>query len=262
MHTPDRVLAAVHVVLVAPRSAGNIGAVARAIANYGLGRLVLVAPPAFDPDRARWMAPGARDRIDDALIVATVEAAIAQLDVVRVVGTTARTRRLDTPVWGPAQLAQAVHARPEATAIVFGPEDFGLDNASVARCDAVLRIPTAAHASLNLGQAVNVAGAILRSAAVPEPAVPAAPRAPARLRHLLVDDLVSVLGETTYFAGRPDPTATRARIAHAVGRLDLDFDSVATARGMLKSLRHRLRTPSAPGSGASRVGSTKHEPEF
>ncbi|MBO85715.1 MAG: tRNA (cytosine(32)/uridine(32)-2'-O)-methyltransferase TrmJ, partial [Deltaproteobacteria bacterium] len=68
----DPALARVHIVLVTPRQPGNVGAAARAMANNGLGRLVLVAPPAFDPDRARWMAPGAHDRIDHALIVGSV----------------------------------------------------------------------------------------------------------------------------------------------------------------------------------------------
>ena len=93
LDTLDQQLASVHIVLVAPRSAGNIGGAARAMANNGLGRLVLVAPPAFDPDRARWMAPGVHERIDSALIVGSVAEAIDSLDVVRVVGTSARAKR-------------------------------------------------------------------------------------------------------------------------------------------------------------------------
>ena len=232
----------IHVVLVAPRSSGNVGAVVRGMANHGLGRLVLVDPPAFDPDVARWMAPRAHDRINKALFVATVAEAIDALDVVRVIGTSARARRLKTPVWGPAQLAEELLDTEGDTAIVFGPEDFGLDNASVARCDAVLRIPTTAHSSLNLAQAVQATASTLSTAARVETRLPVRPTASARLRQLLVADLVSVLEQTTYFVGRRR-TPTRARIMAALSHLPIDHDAAATARGMLKSIRHRLLNP-------------------
>lgn len=236
----DPALARVHIVLVTPRQPGNVGAAARAMANNGLGRLVLVAPPAFDPDRARWMAPGAHDRIDHALIVGSVAEAIQQLDVVRVVGTSARARKLETPTWDPPALSRAVHAGGGATAIVFGPEDYGLNNTSVARCDALLRIPTASHRSLNLAQAVNVTASSLRLLATATDPSPPPQLAPARLRTLLVDDLLEVLRQTTYFGGRPD-TATRARFTRSMARLQLLQEEVAVARGMLKSIKHRLR---------------------
>jgi len=226
---------------VAPRSPGNVGATARAIANHGLGRLVLVAPPHFDPDRARWMAPRAHAHIDRALIVGTVHEAIERLDVERVIGTTARKRRLVTPVWGPHELAEVVHTSPCSTAIVFGPEDFGLDNDSVARCDAVLRLPTTTHSSLNLAQAVNITAASLRLLGASAPARELEPPAPAPLRAQVTDDLIEVLRETTYFSGQSE-VAIRARITSALGRLPLDHHTLASARGFLKSIRHRIRT--------------------
>jgi len=245
LDTFDQQLAAVHIVLVAPRSAGNIGGAARAMANNGLGRLVLVAPPAFDPDRARWMAPRAHQRIDSALIVGSVAEAIDALEVTRVVGTSARPRRLETPSWDPHMLARTVLHETGSTAIVFGPEDYGLDNPSVARCDAVLRIPTTSHSSLNLAQAVNVTASTLRLFATPTAPAPQVPPASARLRALLVDDLLAVLSETTYFGRRPD-TSTRARFTRVLASLKLAHEDVAGARGMLKSIRHRLRVGPDP----------------
>lgn len=238
----DAVLAQVSVVLVRPRSPGNVGATARAMANQGLGRLAVVAPPAFDPDVARWMAPGAHDRIDNALYSPTLAHALDTLGVVRVVATSARARRIDTPVWDPPALAAAVHNVPQPTAIVFGPEDFGLDNAALSRCDAVLQIPTGPHRSLNLSQAVNITAAWLRLAQVPE-SVPAPPstEVPAGLRAGLINDLVSLLHDTTYFSGR-SLTATRARVTASLARLQLDAQTAAMARGMLKAVHHRLRT--------------------
>jgi len=212
------------------------------MANHGMGRLVLVAPPAFDPDVARWMATRGRHRIDSALIVGSVADAIDALDVARVIGTTARPRRLETPVWGPERLCEVMVGQPAPTAIVFGPEDFGLDNASVARCDAVLRIPTAEHSSLNLSQAVQVTASSLAIAARSAPAAPPQTLASAKLRRLMTDDLLEVLSATAYFSGRT-LTPTRARVTAAVARLSLDHDTVANARGMLKSVLHRLRRP-------------------
>ena len=123
---------------------------------------------------------------------------------------------------------------------VFGPEDYGLNNTSVARCDALLRIPTASHRSLNLAQAVNVTASSLRLLATATDPSPPPQLAPARLRTLLVDDLLEVLRQTTYFGGRPD-TATRARFTRSMARLQLLQEEVAVARGMLKSIKHRLR---------------------
>ena len=125
----------------------------------------------------RKMAPRAHQRIDSALIVGTVAQAIDALEVTRVVGTSARPRRLETPCWDPHMLARAVLHETGSTAIVFGPEDYGLDNLSVARCDAVLRIPTTSHSSLNLAQAVNVTASTLRLFATPTDPAPQAPPA-------------------------------------------------------------------------------------
>ena len=53
-------LSTLRIVLVRPQQPGNIGVAARALANHGITDLVLVDPPAFDAERARWMAPNAQ----------------------------------------------------------------------------------------------------------------------------------------------------------------------------------------------------------
>ena len=144
------------VVLVQPQYSGNIGSVARAMKNMGLAKLVLVDPPAFDPEQARWMAPGAHDILANARIVATLDEALVGCH--RAVGATARHRKIRQPVLEPSALARQVldDPNPRCTAILFGREDHGLDSASIERCEALLRIPTLKHASLNLSQAVLV----------------------------------------------------------------------------------------------------------
>ncbi|TVQ92168.1 MAG: hypothetical protein EA397_07350 [Deltaproteobacteria bacterium] len=145
------------VVLVQPQHPGNVGACARAMANMGLYRLVLVDPPCFDPERARWMAPGCDRLIANLRIVATLDDALQGCH--RAVATTARHRRGDQSILDPATFAQQHWSDDDSehtTALLFGREDFGLSKEHVDRCQAVLRIPTPEHASLNLGQAVLV----------------------------------------------------------------------------------------------------------
>jgi tRNA/rRNA methyltransferase len=140
-----------------PQHSGNVGAVARAMKNMGLARLVIVNPPAYDPEQARWMAPGCREILAHARIVATLDEA---LDGVHwAVAATARHRKHDQPTHEPRALAQAILDRAvdgRTTGIIFGREDRGLTSAEVMRCASILWIPTPEHASLNLAQAVLV----------------------------------------------------------------------------------------------------------
>ena len=80
------------VVLVEPQYPGNVGAVARAMKNMGLARLVIVAPPAYDAEQARWMAPGAHDILAQARIVPDLNAALEGCH--RAFAATARHRGL------------------------------------------------------------------------------------------------------------------------------------------------------------------------
>lgn len=143
-------------VLVQPLHPGNVGSAARAMRNFGLERLVLVDPPAYDPERARWMAPGCSDLLAQAKIVATLGEALEGVN--HVIGTTARHRKLGHTVIEPAEAASEICPREESTAILFGREDFGLSNEALGRCGKLLRIATLEHASLNLAQAVLLIG--------------------------------------------------------------------------------------------------------
>ena len=142
------------IVLVEPQQPGNVGGAARAMMNMGLRRLVVVNPsPAFQVEKARWMAPGAEEILQGCRIVADLDAALE--GVHRVVGTTARHRADELPVVEPQPLAADILTTPgRVTAILFGREDFGLSRQDTARCERLLRIPTDHHASLNLAAAV------------------------------------------------------------------------------------------------------------
>ena len=147
------------VVLVEPQLGENIGAAARAMANFGLERLRLVKPRQRWPnDKAVMMAAGADRILDGAVIYDSLEAAIA--DCAFVLAATARAHDQAKPVVGGAQAAaeMADHvAAGETVAIVFGRERNGLENDEVALADRILTLPVnPAFASLNLAQAVVV----------------------------------------------------------------------------------------------------------
>ncbi len=147
------------VVLVEPQLGENIGAAARAMANFGLSRLRLVKPRQGWPnDRARVMATGAGRILDGAALYDTLEAAIA--DCSFVFAATARAHDQAKPVVGAADAAAEMRPRVasgETVAILFGRERNGLQNDEVALADRIVTLPVnPAFASLNLAQAVAI----------------------------------------------------------------------------------------------------------
>jgi tRNA/rRNA methyltransferase len=157
------------VVLVRPRNPLNIGAAARAMANFGFREMLLVAP--YDPVwREARSAVGADKVLKSAQAVPTLLEAIG--DATLVVGTTAGSRRNldrdllplpDLPAWLRERKAQG------RAALLFGSEKTGLSNEHLSYCHVLVRIPTGARCpSMNLGQAVAVcAYELARSGAVP-----------------------------------------------------------------------------------------------
>ena len=147
------------VVLVEPQLGENIGAAARAMANFGLSRLRLVKPlQGWPNEKARAMAAGADRVLDAVALYDTLSEAIA--DCTFVLATTARNHDQAKPVIGPAQAAEDIAPRVAAgenAAIVFGRERNGLENHEVALADAIVTLPiNPAFASLNLAQAVVI----------------------------------------------------------------------------------------------------------
>src|SRR4051812_34147510 len=147
------------VVLVEPQLGDNIGAAARAMANFGLSRLRLVKPRDGWPNPRAWIAASGADRVlDEAELFDTLEAAIA--DCTLVLATTARAHDQAKPVVDApeaARMAQPRIAAGQNVAFVFGRERYGLENQEVALADAILTLPVnPAFASLNIAQAVVV----------------------------------------------------------------------------------------------------------
>ena len=137
------------VVLVQTRFPENIGMAARACVNMGSHSIRLVAPERWDREKARPLAtPKGQGVLDDVQVLPDVSAAVADCSLV--IGTTARTggwrRSLLSPEQAAGEVAQALE-RGEKVAIVFGPEDRGLDNDAIQHCQRLMTIPTNPEAS-------------------------------------------------------------------------------------------------------------------
>ena len=144
-------------VLVRPQMGENIGGAARAMWNFGLDRMRVVAPRDGWPNpKAAAMASGAGRLLDEAGLFDDVAGAVG--DCTYVLATTARQRGLTKPVYSPEramQIAAERIASGEKVAVLFGPERAGLENDDVARANAIISVPVNPQfASLNLAQCV------------------------------------------------------------------------------------------------------------
>src|SRR5436309_4264984 len=147
------------VILVEPQLGDNVGAAARAMANFGLSRLRLVKPRDGWPNPRAWVAASGADRIlDEATLHDTIASAIA--DLTFVLATTARAHDQAKPVIGPEAAAREMAPRVaagERVGVLFGRERYGLENHEIALADRILTLPVnPAFASLNLAQAVII----------------------------------------------------------------------------------------------------------
>ena len=154
----DEQRGAVEVVLVSPRNPLNIGAAARAMANFGFHRLAVVA--AYVPTwREARSAVGAPELLLNAKSTECLAETVADCTLVAGTGTLTY-RRPEQRVVGLPELAKLVAreiARAGRVALVFGSEKHGLTREDLSHCHVLVEIPTdAGQPSMNLGQAVAV----------------------------------------------------------------------------------------------------------
>jgi TrmH family RNA methyltransferase len=249
----DVELERVCVVLVRARNPSNIGAVARAMHDFGFGRLRVVNefPVPFEAARS---AVDASAVLADAMGYASVAEAVA--DCTLVVGTTAVGERdLQHELLAVTEAGVRVRAELRRgdegagrVAILFGSEKTGLSNEELSHCHWLLTIPMHEHGgerhlSMNLGQAVAVclyelvrgegAGIAEAQGRVFEPADGA-------LLERLTALLSEVLEETEYtrrHAANSDP----AQVRRLVRRMDLDAMDAPVWTGILRQVVWKLR---------------------
>lgn len=197
------------IILVEPQLGENIGMVARAMANFGLADLRLVAPrDGWPSERARAAASRADHVIDATRVFDTLDEAVGDLN--HVLATTARQRDGFKPVLGPGAAARDLRARSDAgqgCGILFGRERWGLENDEIARADAIVTYPVdPAFASLNIAQAVLLMAYEWMQASLEAP-------------------------DTPRFAGPQQEPATKRELESLFGYLDPTLD----ARGYFRT---------------------------
>ncbi len=254
---PGGILLAPAIVLVKPQLGENIGFAARAMANFGLRDLRLVAPrDGWPNDKAHAAAAGAATLVEGARVFDSVEDAIGDLHYV--LATTARPREMVKQVLSPETAAGTLHARAvgaERTGVMFGAERSGLDNDAIVLADAILTAPVSPDfASLSLPQAVLLFSyewlkcqrpeALGRVTAFDGPALEgtAAPDTrPATRAELfgLFDHLETALDRAGFLKPpekRPSMVRSIRNMFHRMGATDQD---VRTWRGIVAALTRR-----------------------
>lgn len=145
----------IDVILHRPQSSENIGAVARAMKNFGLRRLVMISPLRYEPARARTLAVQAEEILESAVLALTLEEGIAPYSLV--IPTTERAIAGREPPLSPQEVAPVLLERSSRgrVALLFGAEASGLPDSVLSRFGVYSSIPSdPERRSLNLAQAV------------------------------------------------------------------------------------------------------------
>jgi tRNA/rRNA methyltransferase len=226
------------IVLVRPQLGQNIGKAARAMLNFGLTEMRLVAPRDGWPNPdAGPAASGADEVLEQARVFDSVADAIA--DCSTVYASTVRRRDLVMPVVDPVDMADRIAASPERSAILFGPERSGLETEEVALANAIVTVPiNPDFASLNLAQAVILLAYewSKRSTLAQPPAKDL--EAPAS--HAELDGLIRQLDEALvdkgYFHPPSRTQATRNTIRTIFTKTGWSSREIKAIRGIIRAL--------------------------
>jgi tRNA/rRNA methyltransferase len=228
------------IVLVEPREAGNVGAVARAMKNFGFDQLVIAGEhPPLHP-LAGWWASGADDVVAGARFVSTLAEALADAHVtIATTSSRGRTTPIDLTPRDLATIASSL-ASEQILALVFGREDSGLTREEVVMCQQTCSVPTDKNfPTMNLAQTVGIFCYEL-SSVVPS----TAPRelAPAGLVERLHRRAEELLLEVGFLhANNPDRIYDDLRAI--AGRADLDAREVTILLGIIRQIEWKLNQP-------------------
>ena len=231
------------IVLVRPQLGQNIGKAARAMLNFGLTEMRLVAPRDGWPNpEAGPSASGADAVLEQAKVFDSVEGAIA--DCSTVFASTVRRRDLVMPVVDPREMADQITSFSGRTAILFGPERSGLETEEVALANAIVTVPiNPDFGSLNLAQAVILLAYewSKRSKLVQPPVKELEPRAP----HAELDGLIAQLDDELvakgYFHPPSRTQATRNTIRTIFTKTGWSSREVKAIRGIIRALVNPAR---------------------
>ena len=242
------------VVLVEPQLGENIGAAARAMANFGLSQLRLVKPQQGWPnERAHVMASGADRILDQAELFETLADALADCNYV--IAATARSHDQAKPVTGADGAAGAAAQRVaegQNVAFVFGRERNGLENDEVGLADTILTLPVnPAFASLNLAQAVAIvsyewfkaSGAGTLPFAKPEKSPPA----PKEQLLAFFADLERELERIEFFRPHEKRGTMTVNMRNIFTRMEPSQQDIRTLHGVMMALVEGRKGPARGG---------------
>lgn len=236
------------IVLIETQMGENIGAAARAMANFGLVDLRLVSPrDGWPNEKARANASRADHLIDSARVFSSLREATADLNVLY--ATTARPHDLAKPVVSPARAADDMFGAiglGQKVGVLFGRERWGLTSDEVGLADAILTIPVdPAYASLNIAQAVIIVAYEWRKRVLndedwtPFETKERSPQADKDALFHLFDHLETALDAVEFFR----PTEKRAHMVRNLRsifhRAQLNEQEVRTLRGAIAALERR-----------------------
>lgn len=245
------------VILDRPQMGENIGAVARAMMNFGMRELRLVNP------RDGWPNPKAHEMSANADVIIEATSVYDNFakslgDCHFVVAATARKRELDIPAYDPAEIAALLHGKQAAgqrVAIVLGGERAGLANEDIAHCQAICTIPTdPKNSSLNIAQSMIILGyewwmqgeaplqppPVNGGRHIPSPVYGGGlgwgPVATQAERQGLYEHLVESLDKTPYFQHEGRAAVMQRNLRSMLARLPLTSQQIQSLRGMLRAL--------------------------
>ena len=241
------------VILSRPQMAENVGTAARAMLNFGLYELRLVAPDFGWPNaKALMAASGANEVLNRMAIFKDLPSALH--DITRLYATTARGRDLHKPILPADQAASAAHqaiAEGNRVAYLFGPERTGLENDEIVLADAILTIPVNPYfPSLNLAQAVLLSAYEWHRQRPVQTLPPAEDRTVPATKadlHRLYEALMAELDQVDFFKTEERRRTFAYTIATMLERRTFTTSEIHLFRGIIKELttarRHKDGLP-------------------
>jgi TrmH family RNA methyltransferase len=219
----------IDIVLVAPLYEGNVGFVARVMKNFGFSRLVLVDPcPLGDEAKAR--ASHAQDVLQNAETCTMTDVFARSTMVVATTGTVSKSvcTSMRMPFYSPKDLRERIEGADGRISILFGRENWGLNNEEVKRSDMICTIPTSEdYPILNLSHAVGVVCYELSSLPLPEYRL----ASPFEMGHLYrhIDRYLDVIHHPSFKREN-----TMILIRRILGRANLTTREASTLHGLLR----------------------------
>jgi tRNA/rRNA methyltransferase len=236
--------AAPAICLVQPQMGENIGAAARAMANFGFSELILVEPRDVWPNPKAWaLASGAEWPLENARVATTAAEAIGEKTLV--IATTGTPRQLDKPLIGPREAVariRAAMANGEQPVILFGSERAGLHNDLIINADILVTYPVDGRfPSLNLAQSVACfcyEWASFSEAEGPPPGwtMTEHPAAPRHAFESFFDNLIAELDASRFFWPDDRKVTMVETLRNALVRNRLTMGEISLIRGAIRSL--------------------------